>query len=77
MFSVDTESNSVSVEIKFLHYSLDGYWCFPKIEDIHIVDRKFTFYGPTAPVVTSKRGFQFGQYDQDALEIYKLIKNNN
>ena len=75
MISFDTESNSDSAEIKLLHYTLDGYWSFPKAEDIHIVDSKFIFYGPTAPAVTSKRGFQFGQHDQDALEIYKLLKN--
>ena len=47
----------------------------PRVEDIHIVDSIFIFYGQTAPVVPSKRGFQFGQHDQDALEIYKLLKN--
>ena len=57
-----------------LHLS---YWSFPKVEGIHMVDSKFIFYLPTAQVVTSKRGFQFGQHHQDALKIYKLIKNNN
>ena len=55
------ESNSDSAEIKFLHFTLDGYWSFPKVEDIHIVDSKFIFYGSTIPVVTSKRKFQFSQ----------------
>ena len=71
------ESNYDSAEIKFLHYALDSYWSFPKVEDIHLVDSKFIYYLQTVPVVTSKRGFQFGQHDQDALEIYKLIKNDN
>ena len=47
------------------------------IIDIRIVDIKFISYGPTVPAVMSKRGFQFGQHDQDTSEIYKQVKNNN
>ena len=76
MFSFGTYNSSDSAEIKFLHYTLDGYWPFPKVDDIHMVDTKFISYEPTVPIATSKRWFQFVQHDQDALGIYNLTKDN-
>ena len=77
MFSFDTKNRSDKADIKFLHYTLGNYWSFPKVDNIHIADIKFIFFEPRALVVTSKRGFQFGQHNQDVLEIHKLIKKNN
>ena len=51
-----------------------GYWEFPKIDDIKIIDKDFIFMGPCTPSEITKKGYQF-KNDEKAHEIYKAFKN--
>ena len=49
VFSHDEDTVATSVELKFLHY-ICGYWEFPKVDNIKIVDTKYVYMGPCTPV---------------------------
>ena len=75
VFSFDVDSDASSVEMDFLHYTTNGYWEFPKEIDTQTIDVNYVFYGPTKPTTTSRKGYQFGKDDVNALDVYRQIKN--
>ena len=70
VFSHDEDTVATSVELKFLHY-ICGYWEFPKVDDIKIVDTKYVYIGPYTPLGISKRGYKF---KEGALKKYRDLK---
>ena len=64
VFLVEPNSEATRVEINFLHSVSNGYWDFPKNEDVKIAES------------TSKMGWRFGEEDKKAMNFYKLIKNS-
>ena len=72
MFSHDEDSMATSAEFKFLRYKC-GYWEFPKVDDVKIIETEFIFMGPCTPTETTKQGYKFK--DDKAIEIYKSLKN--
>ena len=71
VFSHDEDTVATSVELKFLHY-ICGYWEFPKVDDIKIVDTKYVYMEPCTPVEI-RRGFKFNE-DEEALKKYRALK---
>ena len=44
-------------ELKFLHNTC-GYWDFPKVDDIQVVETKYIFIGPCTPSEITKKGYK-------------------
>ena len=76
VFAPDPEENVESVEMKFLHYRLSGFWDFPKQPDIEIVDAKYLFLGPCTPAIVVGKGFKFDE-DPLAQMRFKMIKKHD
>ena len=51
MFAPDPEENVESIEMRFRHYQLSGFWDLPKKPDVEIVDAKYLFLGPCTPTI--------------------------
>ena len=58
-----------------VHAQYKGYWNFPKLDDVKLVDAKFVFCGPVAPSSATKKGYTFTNDDKAAIQVYKTLKS--
>ena len=61
-----------SAEFKFLHYRC-GFWEFPKIDDIQIIEVEYIYICPCTPHEITKHGYKFKE-DDEALKIFKAFR---
>ena len=74
VFSEDSDSNATHTEMKFLRYRADGFWDFPTVDDIDIVQVKFLYLGPCTPSETvNGKGYRFIE-DDEASKRHKLLR---
>ena len=74
MFADDPDACVDTVHLNFMHRRHDGFWDWPKKEDMKAVPAMFIVYGPVDPPTPTKRGFKFP--DEEAEKQYRLYKKS-
>ena len=71
------DDNADTVEMNFLRYRDDGFWDFPKMQDVEIVDVKYLFLGPFQPLqIVSGKGYKFEE-DSAAHSRFSTIRKHD
>lgn len=73
VFSDDVDTLATSSEFKLLQYSC-GFWEFPRIDEIRIIETKYIFYSPCRPQDTTKNGYKSEDKTQN---MFKSLKFEN
>ena len=72
MFSDDVDTLALSSEFKLLQYSC-GFWKFPRIDKLRIIETKYIFYGPCTLQATTRNGYKF-EDDEKTQKMFKSLK---
>ena len=76
-FAQNPDDNADTVEMNFLRYRGDGFWDFPKMQDVEIVDVKYLFLGPCQPLqMVSGKGYKFEE-DSAAHSRFSTIREHD